>query len=141
MLERIKKDNLFVSVNYGDMDEFDPREDERLSQELIILAEIGQQMQWVSVKNGLPTTNGTYFTRYKDGRIGTGTFFLDVGRFNKSNSGGVVAWMLIPESDKVDGDVNICRHYGKTYQVGIDNGTKIMRCRSCDHVIFVEVTE
>jgi len=57
-------------------------------------------MVWVSVKNRLPTKEGTYFTHYQDGRIGTGTFFFDAKRFNRSNSGGVIHWMPIPEPPK-----------------------------------------
>lgn len=45
VLERIEKDKLVVFVNYGIMEEMDPKEDECLSIELLELAKIGKQMQ------------------------------------------------------------------------------------------------
>lgn len=43
VLERIEKDGLHVFINYGVMEEFDWREGEKLSKELIELAKLGKQ--------------------------------------------------------------------------------------------------
>jgi len=70
--------------------------DEDAETELLQLAKLGQQMQWISVTDRLPTEEKFYFARYEDGRVSTGTFFKDLGRFNR----GVTHWMPVPPNPK-----------------------------------------
>ena len=97
VLERIKKQELTVLVgeNY-DMGST-IRNSLECSQELIKLAEIGQQMQWVSVNDRLPNFNGKIIACSGGEKVMGCSFNNDAKEFfHIQNIKNVTHWMPLP---------------------------------------------